>query len=60
MIVDLTNTKSKIVNLPPLKVGDMSRRKPDIAKMKTLIDRQIMPIEEGLGKIIENPRFILE
>jgi len=60
MIVKLTGTKSQIVNLPPLKVGDMSRRKPDITKMKTLIDRKIKPIEEGLKKIIENPQFILE
>ena len=60
MVVRLTGTKSKIVNLPALKVGDMSRRKPDISKMKTLLDRQIMPIEEGLKKIIANPRFILD
>ena len=60
MIVELTDTKSKIVHLPPLKVGDMSRRKPDIEKMKTLLDRQIMPIEVGLKRIIENPQFILE
>jgi len=60
MIVSLTDTKSKIVNLPPLKVGDMSRRKPDIEKMKTLIDRKIVPIEDGLKKIIENPQFIVD
>ena len=60
MVVKLTGTKSKIVNLQPLKVGDMSRRKPDVAKTKTLLDRKIMPIEEGLKKIIENPEFILD
>jgi len=60
MVVKLTGTKSKIVNLPPLKVGDMSRRKPDIAKMQTLLERQVVPIHEGLNKIIENPKFILD
>jgi len=60
MIVKLTGTQSKIVNLPPLKVGDMSRRKPDITKMQTLLDHHIMPIERGLKKIIENPQFIFD
>lgn len=60
MIVSITGTRSKIVHLPPLKVGDMSRRKPDIAKMKTLLYRDIMPIEEGLKRIVDDPRFILE
>ncbi|MBL4657986.1 MAG: NAD-dependent epimerase/dehydratase family protein [Flavobacteriales bacterium] len=60
MVVKLTGTNSKIVNLPPLEVGDMSRRKPDITKMRTLLDRNLMPIEKGLKKIIENPHFIFD
>jgi len=60
MIVELTGTSSKIVNLPPLPVGDMSRRKPDITKMKTVLNRPRLPIKEGLKRIIADPRFILE
>lgn len=60
IIVSLTDTRSKIVNLPPLVVGDMTRRKPDTTKMKALLNRELMPLEEGLHKIIENPQYILD
>ena len=60
MIVSLTDTRSDIVNLPPLTVGDMTRRKPDTTKMKALLNRELIPLEEGLHKIIENPQYILD
>ena len=57
MIIKLTNSKSKIVHLPPLKEGDMTRRKPDIAKMKELLGRPLLPIEEGIKKVIDSGNF---
>jgi UDP-glucose 4-epimerase len=60
MIVSLIDTKSSIVNLPPLKVGDMTRRQPDVTKMKTLLDRELVPLEKGLKKIIDNPSYIID
>jgi UDP-glucose 4-epimerase len=45
--------------MPALKEGDMTRRKPDISKMKNLLNRPMLPFEEGLKRIIDNPRFIL-
>ncbi|PCH99256.1 MAG: epimerase [Bacteroidetes bacterium] len=60
MVVELTNTKSKVINLPPLEMGDMSRRKPDVTKMRTLLDRKLLPIQQGLKKIIDNPSYILD
>jgi UDP-glucose 4-epimerase len=42
-----------------LEEGDMTRRKPDISKMKTLLDRPMLPFEDGMKIIIENSKFIL-
>jgi UDP-glucose 4-epimerase len=52
MIIDITGSSSHIVNLPPLKEGDMPRRKPDIAKMKTLLHRDLVTLEQGIIKIL--------
>lgn len=59
LIIRLTNSKSKIVHLPPLEEGDMTRRLPDATKMKELLNRKITPLEEGLMEIIKNPSYIL-
>lgn len=52
-IIKLTRSKSKIIYLPPLKEGDMSRRLPDIDKMKKIINKKLIPLTEGLKKILE-------
>jgi nucleoside-diphosphate-sugar epimerase len=54
LIIDLTGSKSEIVHLPPLKDGDMTRRQPDITKMKALLNRELTPLEEGIRKILHN------
>jgi UDP-glucose 4-epimerase len=59
-IIELTNSKSKIVYLPPLKEGDMQRRLPDISKMKQLLNRPLTSIDEGIKKILENTKFIID
>lgn len=56
-IIRLTNSKSKIVYLPPLKEGDMSRRQPDISKMKQVLNRNLLPLEVGLKKLIDGKYF---
>ena len=53
LIIKLTGSKSKIVNLPPLKEGDMSRRQPDISKMREVLKRDLLPLEDGLQKLID-------
>jgi len=60
VIVKLTGTYSNIVHLPPLELGDMKRRKPDITKMDTLVKGKMVQLEEGLKKIIANPRYVLD
>ncbi len=58
-IIRLTNSKSKIVYLPSLEEGDMTRRKPDTTKMKELLQREPILLEDGLKKLLENTKFIL-
>jgi UDP-glucuronate decarboxylase len=44
----------------PLEEGDMTRRKPDTAKMSKLINRPLVTFEEGLKKVIANTSFIIQ
>lgn len=57
IIIELTNSKSKIVHLPPLPEGDMTRRQPDNTKMRMLLNRELLPLKEGLKKVIANGKF---
>lgn len=59
LILELTQSKSEIQFLPPLEEGDMSRRCPDISKMRGILNRELVPLETGLKSIIENPKFIV-
>lgn len=54
MIVRLTNSSSRIVHLPALEEGDMTRRQPDNTKMKSLLNRDLISLEMGLQKVIEH------
>jgi UDP-glucose 4-epimerase len=57
-IINITNSKSKIIHLPPLKEGDMRRRLPDIAKTKYLLNRKFITLDQGIKNIIDSPEFI--
>ncbi|MGB0882876.1 MAG: NAD-dependent epimerase/dehydratase family protein [Vicingaceae bacterium] len=57
-IIKLTGSNSKIVHLPALKDGDMTRRKPDITMMKNLVDQKIYSLEEGIQKVLQDTSFI--
>ncbi len=52
-IIDLTNSNSTIQHTDPLEEGDMQRRHPDITKMKKLLNRPLIPIEEGIKKSVQ-------
>jgi nucleoside-diphosphate-sugar epimerase len=58
VIIKLTGSKSKIINLPPLPEGDMTRRQPNIAKMKMLLNRDLIQLEEGIKKVLNNNRLV--
>jgi UDP-glucose 4-epimerase len=52
-IIRLTSSKSKIVHLPALPDGDMTRRQPDNTKMKQLLNRDLVPLERGILNVLE-------
>jgi nucleoside-diphosphate-sugar epimerase len=56
-IIRLTNSASQIVYLPPLEDGDMTRRQPDITKMKSLLNRDLKPLEEGIKEVLKAIEF---
>lgn len=58
LIISLTNSNSKIIHLPPLKDGDMTRRQPDNSNMKTVLNRPLVTLEEGLKKMIASKYFL--
>jgi UDP-glucose 4-epimerase len=57
-IIEVSGSKSKIVHLPALKEGDMTRRCPDNSKMKLLLNRPLTPIEQGIKILIESNQLI--
>lgn len=52
MILKVTQSSSEIIHLPALKEGDMTRRQPDISKMKKVIARDLISLEDGIRKLI--------
>ena len=57
-IIEITKSKSKLSYLPPLKDGDMTRRQPDNSKMKALLGRELITLEEGIKKLLDSPVFL--
>lgn len=53
-IIRLTNSKSKIIHIPALEEGDMARRCPDTSKMKKVLGRDLMPLNEGVLKLVNH------
>ncbi len=54
IIIRLTKSQSKIVHLPPLEEGDMTRRQPDVSKMNELLGKPFTSLEEGIQIILNN------
>jgi nucleoside-diphosphate-sugar epimerase len=52
-IIELTGSSSKIIHLPALKEGDMTKRQPDISNMKEILGRPLLPYKEGIKKVLE-------
>ena len=59
LIIEVVGSDSKIIHLPPLAEGDMMRRLPDNSKMMRILERPLLPLEEGLKRVIGHPEFIL-
>ena len=52
-IIKIFDSKSKIIHLDPLEEGDMTRRQPDVQRMKYLLNRNFTSLEKGIKKIIK-------
>ena len=52
-IKQVLGSSSKIKYIDPLKDGDMSRRQPDISKMRTYYKNDFINIESGIKYIFD-------
>jgi UDP-glucose 4-epimerase len=52
LVIRLTGSRSEICFLPPLAEGDMARRQPDITKMKSIINHELVPLRDGIQRLI--------
>src|SRR5690606_33147719 len=48
LTIQITGSSSKLIFLPPLKEGDMTRRQPDNKKMREILNRKLISIDEGI------------
>ena len=58
LTIKLTGSSSKIIHLPPLKEGDMTRRQPDNKKMKEILNKKLTSVEEGILRMMKDERFL--
>ncbi len=56
LVVRVTGSQSQLVNLPALPEGDMTRRRPDLRKMRQLLDREPVSLEEGIRYLADHYR----
>ncbi|MBF4985407.1 NAD-dependent epimerase/dehydratase family protein [Nonlabens mediterrranea] len=54
VILKVTGSNSQIIHLPALEEGDMTRRQPDNSKMKAVLNRELIPLENGIVKLMEH------
>ena len=47
-IIKITGSSSRISFLPPLKEGDMTRRLPDISRMRSILGRELTLLDNGI------------
>ena len=57
LIIEKLNSKSKIIHLPALKEGDMTRRMPDNSKMLNIIQNDLISLNQGLDLMLEHPDY---
>lgn len=53
-IIAISKSSSQIIHLDPLNEGDMSRRCPDVSKMKAILERELLSLDEGIIKLINH------
>ncbi len=56
-IIKIVGSKSKIIHLPALKEGDMTRRMPDNSRMLDILGRDLIPLRDGIERILQSPQY---
>lgn len=56
LVRTLVNPAAAIVKLPPLKEGDMTRRRPDNSRMLNILRRELTPLSDGIRKTADFQR----
>jgi UDP-glucuronate decarboxylase len=54
LVIRLAGSQSNVQFLPPLPEGDMTRRCPDSGKMRQLLDRPLVKLEDGIRRLIDH------
>jgi UDP-glucose 4-epimerase len=57
VVIEVAQSKSSIKFLPALQEGDMTRRRPDNSKMKTILNRELVSLEHGIENLIKLGNF---
>jgi UDP-glucuronate decarboxylase len=52
-VISIAKSESEIIHLPALEEGDMLRRCPDTSKMKAILGRELISLENGIAKLIQ-------
>ena len=56
-IINISGSSSKIIHLPPLPEGDMTRRMPDNTKMLKILNKELISLEDGIKRMIDHLDF---
>ena len=57
LIIKKTKSISKIIHLPALKEGDMTRRMPDNTKMLNILQKDLTTLEKGIDLMLKHPDY---
>jgi UDP-glucuronate decarboxylase len=52
-VIRVLDSASELTFLPALPEGDMTRRCPETSKMKALLNRPLVPLEEGIRRLAD-------
>jgi UDP-glucuronate decarboxylase len=55
-VIGIAGSSSRVEFRPPLPEGDMTRRCPDTGKMRKLLDRPLVTLDDGIRRLIEHCR----
>ena len=57
LIIEKTKSNSKMIHLPALKEGDMTRRMPDNSKMIQILQKDLITLDQGIDLMLEHYDF---